>query len=64
MGQVIALKVAFALAFFVWAYASAHNRWGMTLTLTFCIVALGFGASAAKDLGRLGSREWGHDDEK
>lgn len=56
MIQVIALKIGAALAFFVWAYASAHNRWGMILTLMFCILALSFGASAAKDLGRIGSR--------
>jgi hypothetical protein len=55
--QHIALKLAAALAFFVWAYASAHNRWGMILTMTFCIAALAFGASAARDLAYIGSKE-------
>jgi hypothetical protein len=56
--QALALKLAFALCFFVWAYASAHNRWGVALTFIFCVIALAFGASAAKDLGRMGSTEW------
>lgn len=58
MTQVIALKLAAVLCAFVWAYASAHNQWGVILTLTFCVAALAFGASAARDLGRIGSREW------
>ena len=56
MTQRIALKLTFAAAFFVWANASAYNRWGAILTLIFCIAALAFGASAARDLAYIGSR--------
>jgi hypothetical protein len=58
MIQVIALKLAASANGFLWAFVSLHNRWGMLLTFIFCVLALAFGASAAKDLGRMGSTDW------
>lgn len=60
MTQVLALKLGASANGFLWAFVSINNRWGFTFTLMFCLIALGFGAAAARDLAYIGSRDW-HD---
>ena len=61
MTQVIALKIAWCFVGFLYAVLSVDKGWGVVTTFLLLVAALAFAASAARDLGRLGSREW-HDD--
>jgi hypothetical protein len=54
MIQVLALKLAWCLTAFLWAAVSVDHRWGPVVTLSLVLGALALGASAAKDLARLG----------
>lgn len=58
MTQAIILKLALSACGFLWAYISADKQFGVIVTLACVLWALGWGASAAKDLGEIGSREW------
>lgn len=58
MSQATVLKVAFCLCAFLWAFVAIDNEWGPVVVLGLCLAAVSLGASAAKDLGRDGSREW------
>lgn len=58
MTQVIALKVAWMLCAFLWAFVAIDRQWGFTVTLALSIAAVSLGASAAKNLGQIGAREW------
>ena len=50
----LALKLAAAATCFVWAFVSIEYGWGALVTFWFAVGALALGASAAKDLARMG----------
>lgn len=52
--QRLALKIAATAVAFLWAFVSVEHQWGVFVTVIFAAIAVGFGAAAAKDLGRMG----------
>lgn len=58
MSQVVALKIAWCLCAFLWAFVSIEKRWGAWFTLVLCVGAVSLGASAARDVARMAAREW------